>query len=512
MVQFVRVRESTYFDSVTLMLISSELAQMPQVKEAAVMMGTEHNKRLMLNSGVLDVKNAERIHPNDLVIGILAETQETIDQALKKLDELMAEKNTDSAEEKTVVHSLDAACERLGEANFTVISLPGAYAGREAMRAMQKGLHVLLFSDNVDLETEIMLKDYALEHGLLMMGPDCGTAMINGVALGFANRVRRGNIGLVAAAGTGLQEVTTLIHRMGGGVSQALGTGGRDGKDAVGGKMLLQCIDALEDDRATDAIGIISKPLGEKTLQKLTRKIKTLRKPTVVCFLGASDQAFERSARTLEEAAAMLCKICGVNGGLSAELPKLSVAEARKKLVPEQKYLRGLYSGGTLCYETMLLLQQKGILCFSNISQDEHWALNDPEKSEKHTLVDMGEDYFTNGMPHPMIDPRLRAERIVREGLAPETAVILLDCVLGYGSNADPAGELAKAIQKAQKGRASAGEVIFVASICGTDEDIQCRSQQKRILEACGVEVFESNAQAALYVAALLQKEGGENA
>lgn len=511
MVQFVRVQESTYFDSVTLMLISSKLAEMPQVKEAAVMMGTDHNKRLMLQSGVLDAANAERIHPNDLTIGILAETQEAVDEALKKLDELMQEKNTVGKTEDSPVHSLKAACDRLGTANFSIVSLPGAYAGREAMNAMQHGLHVLLFSDNVDLETEIRLKDYALEHGLLMMGPDCGTAIVNGIALGFANRVRRGKIGLVAAAGTGLQEVTTLIHRMGGGVSQALGTGGRDGKDAVGGRMLLQCLNALEQDEGTKVIGIISKPLGARTLEKLQQALKDLKKPVIACFLGAPKQDAGQYAATLEEAAVMLCALSGVKKELCKEKQTLSAEEAAKKLAPEQKYLRGLYSGGTLCYETLLLLRQHGIECFSNLSLDKAWTLEDPERSCEHTLVDMGDDYFTNGMPHPMIDPRLRTERIVREAIDPETAVILLDCVLGYGSNADPAGELAKAIRRAKAERKAGGEVIFVASICGTDEDIQCRSLQKQTLEACGVVVLESNARATLYAAELLHIRKGED-
>lgn len=501
MVQFVKVQESTYFDSVTLMLISSKLAELPQIKEAAVMMGTDHNKRLMLQSGVLDEDHAQKIKPNDLAIGILAETQEAVDAALAQLDVLMQEKDDANDESQSVpAHSLETACERLGTANFSIVSLPGAYAGREAQKAMEHGLHVLLFSDNVDLETENQLKDYALSHGLLMMGPDCGTAIVNGVALGFANRIRRGKIGLVAAAGTGLQEVTTLVHRMGGGVSQALGTGGRDGKDAVGGKMLLQCLSALEQDEETEVIGIISKPLGEKTLATLQDKLQTLQKPVVACFLGAPKQDAGHYAATLEEAAEMLCALAGYESGLE-QTPLVSCAS----FAPQQKYLRGLYSGGTLCYETLLLLKQRGIVCNSNLSLDPEHVLADPDISFADTLVDMGDDYFTNGMPHPMINPRLRTDRIVREACDPETAVILLDCVLGYGSNADPAGEIVKAVRRAKAERHAEGDIVFVASICGTDEDIQCRRQQKQILQECGVIVAESNARAALYTAELLK-------
>lgn len=500
MVQFVRVQESTYFDSVTLMLISSKLAELPQIKEAAVMMGTDHNKRLMLQSGVLNEANAHRAKPNDLIIGILGETQTAVEAALAQLDVLMQEKDTEDEARTTPAYSLEAACEQLGTANFSIISLPGAYAGREAQKAMEHGLHVLLFSDNVDLETENQLKDYALAHGLLMMGPDCGTAIVNGVALGFANRVRRGKIGLVAAAGTGLQEVTTLIHRMGGGISQALGTGGRDGKDAVGGKMLLQCLCALEQDEKTEVIGIISKPLGERTLTLLQSKLQTLQKPVVACFLGTSKQNTGCYAATLEEAASMLCTLAGYPAMLAPNSPFPNTFFDHR-----QTYLRGLYTGGTLCYETLLLLKEHGIICHSNLSSEFSLALKDPERSYAHTVVDMGDDYFTNGMPHPMIDPRLRSERIVREACDPETAVILLDCVLGYGSNADPAGELSKAIQIARAARTAAGEVVFIASVCGTDEDIQCLERQKQVLQECGVVVAESNARAALYAAELLK-------
>lgn len=505
MIQFVDVRKSTYFDSVTLMLISGKLAELPQIVEAAVMMGTEHNKRLMLRSGVLDEGNAAKVKPNDLVIGILAETQDALDAARQQLDVLMREKDSEDEALTVPIPDLDAACDKLGTANFSVISLPGAYAGREAQKAMARGLHVLLFSDNVDLETENRLKDYALAHGLLMMGPDCGTAIVNGVALGFANRVRRGRIGLVAAAGTGLQEVTTLIHRMGGGISQALGTGGRDGKDAVGGKMLLQCLRALAQDPQTEVIGIISKPLGEKTLSLLQAELQTLRKPIVTCFLGAPKKDVGHYSATLAQAARTLCALGGYPDVLAAQpLP------AAPTFAPKQAYLRGLYSGGTLCYETLLLLKSQGIDCHSNLSATSAFSLADPEQSRAHTLVDMGDDYFTNGMPHPMIDPRLRTARIVREACDPETAVILLDCVLGYGSHPDPAAALADAVRRARAARRAEGEVVFVASVCGTEEDIQCRSRQEATLRDSGVVVAESNAAAALYAAELLKGACGK--
>src|SRR4030095_10708603 len=136
--------------------------------------------------------------------------------------------------------SIALGLERAEDADIALISVPGDYAAAEALKALAQGLNVMLFFDNVAIADERAIKLYARARTLLVMGPDCGTAIVNGVPLGFANVVRRGDIGLVAASGTGLQEVTCRIHNLGGGISQAIGTGGRDLKDAGGGMPVLQ--------------------------------------------------------------------------------------------------------------------------------------------------------------------------------------------------------------------------------------------------------------------------------
>lgn len=514
MVSYNEVRPNAYYDSVTLMLFSSNLSNMDGVKEAAVMMGTEHNKSLMINSGVLSPEDAARVSANDLVIGIIADGQETVDAALAVLAEQFENKELSAAgEEQLRAKTMDSAVKKLGEPNFAIVSLPGKYAGVEAMKAMENGMHVLLFSDNVSLEKEIELKDYALEHDLLMMGPDCGTAIINGVALGFANVVRQGSIGVVAAAGTGLQEVTVVIDRLGGGISQALGTGGRDVKEAVGGKMMLQALEALKNDPGTRVIGIISKPPAESVLREIIESLKDTDKPVVACFMGADKSCFDGTgiipAGNLEEAAAYMVDLekgkeigadeTGKSGKDMDELVSKTVAA----LKPGQKYIRGLYSGGTLCYEAMILLKDAVGEVNSNIALDEEYMLKNVEESVGNTLLDMGDDYFTDGMPHPMIDVRLRVERIKKEALDPETAVMLFDCVLGYGCHEDPAGALANAVTEA---RILAGDrnIVFVASVCGTDNDIQKRSEQEDKLRSAGVIVMPSNAQASRAAARIL--------
>lgn len=507
------VKQNAYYDSVTLMLISSAMGDVPGVVEAAAMMGTDHNKALMKNSGILSDEIAAGASANDLIIGISAESQEVIDAALLVLNERFESKNQSAADDTALrAKSLDGAFGKIPDLNFTVISLPGKYAKAEAMKCMKKGVHVLLFSDNVSIEEENELKDYAVDNNLLMMGPDCGTAIINGVALGFANVVRGGNIGVVAAAGTGLQEVTVIIDRLGGGISQALGTGGRDVKDAVGGKMMLLALDALEKDPETKVIGIVSKPPAKSVMQKVLEKVRGIEKPVVACFLGGDpalvDGTGALAARTLEDAAGFMVALARGETPVEAASPadaEAMAAEQAAKIEPGRRYLRGLFSGGTLSYEAMLILQDNCGGIYSNTALDPAFSLQDVENSCQHTIVDMGDDYFTDGMPHPMIDTRLRVERLKKEAMDPETAVILLDCVLGYGCNADPAGALADAIAQADQA-AGGRKLAYVASVCGTDFDIQKRSAQEETLRKAGVIVMPNNAQASRMAAMIIEK------
>jgi succinyl-CoA synthetase alpha subunit len=396
-------------------------------------------------------------------------------------------------------------------ANVAVISVAGRYATDEAWDALSHGLHVLLFSDNVSLDDEIALKKYAREQGLLLMGPGAGTTILNNVALGFANVLPRGPVGIVSAAGTGLQEVSTLLARHGVGLSQGIGTGGRDLKKEVGGIMMLEALKALQQDEGTSVIVLISKPPAEDVVRLILDQVAASVKPTVICFLGGDTSALENipnviPARTLYECALRAVQLVRPEIGdvkASLETENMRLAEQAKSLKAKrnakQRYLRGLFSGGTLCYEAQVIWEK--ILedqMYSNAPLPGGSTLPDSTKSYQHTAVDLGEEEFTVGRPHPMIDNDLRVRRILQEARDPEVAVIMLDVVIGYGAHPDPASELGQAARDAQKlARDEGRELIFVASVTGTEEDPQSLSKTTSMLERAGVIVCDSNSAAA---------------
>ncbi len=492
-----RIQKGAYFDSVTLMTVGKEITSMEEVVDAAVVMGTAENKRIMAASGLLPPE-LENAGDSDLLIAVKLADDKDTDAVLAAVDEcLKAAKHPPEAGEEVRAASLEGGLQILPGANMAMISVAGKYAGDVAWQALERGLHVMLFSDNVPIETEVALKKEAKSKGLLVMGPDCGTAIINGVPLAFANAVRRGTIGIVAAAGTGLQGVSCIIANEGQGVSQAIGTGGRDVKEAVGGMMFREALAALAEDDQTEVILLVSKPPHESVVKEIHKDIKGIDKPVVCVFLGAKSCG-PRMADTLEEAA--LLGVCLARGCELDEVTKLladrlkdiqelAKVEAEKRS-PGQKYVRGLFSGGTFCTEAQVLFKDLIPDVYSNAPTDSSFRLKDSLKSKKNTVVDLGEDEFTAGRPHPMIDYSLRVNRIKEEADDPETAVILLDVVLGYGSNLDPASELREAVADASK------KVAVVCSITGTDQDPQNRSLVEKALKAAGAIVMPTNAAA----------------
>jgi succinyl-CoA synthetase alpha subunit len=510
------VRKNTYYDSVFLMLATKALKQRPGIKEAVVAMGTEVNVGLLKEIGLLS-EEAESIRPNDLVIAIEAESEEAVEEACRIAEEVLQKRNQGGGEEEYRPVSIEGALKILPEANLMVISVPGRYAAREARRALNKGLHVMLFSDHVSVEEEVDLKEMALERGLLMMGPDCGTAILNGKPLCFANVVRRGPIGLVAASGSGLQEVCCCLDRMVGGISQAIGTGGRDLQDRrVRGRMMLLGIEALKHDPETRVIVVLSKPPAEELAAKVLSKLEDTGKPCVVHFLGLKPSDTRGSVQfsgNMEETAAMAVALSRGEEyhrscfSLSeAEASRVAEAEA-KNMASGQRYVRGLFAGGTLAIEAMALFEEKGFRILSNVQKKTDRALQSPHCSEGHAIVDLGDDVFTLGRPHPMIDPSQRDERIAKEAADPETALLLLDVVLGYGAHEDPCGALAESVSKAKKQVAARGGYLSViASITGTEKDFQNMAEQKKKLEAAGCLVMPSNYQAALLAVHVMRK------
>jgi succinyl-CoA synthetase alpha subunit len=392
-------------------------------------------------------------------------------------------------------------------ANLALISTPGDYAAAEAMKALRLGLNVMMFSDNVPAADEIALKRYADVHGLMVMGPDCGTAILGGVPLGFANVVRRGAIGVVGASGTGLQQVTCLIDRAGQGISQAIGTGGHDLSRDVGGITMLRGLEALAADKTTKVIVLISKPPSPEVAQKILDRARSAKKPVVVAFLGADPKSIAgrnlHPAATLEDAASAAAALAqGKKPKPSTAVPKIKAP----RLARSQKFIRGLYSGGTFCYEASLILGAALSPVSSNTPVGKAASMQDVWKSQGHALIDLGDDVFTRGRPHPMIDHRLRNERIAKEAADPETAIILVDVVLGYASHPDPAGVIAPVLKAAQA-RAKKGnrKIIFVGFVCGTEADPQNMAAQEKALADAGMILARSNAQAVRLAAKMVK-------
>jgi FdrA protein len=487
------VRPDAYRDSVELMRVAAEVEKLPGVSRAALMMATPANRELLAGAGLLDSRGAAA-GPNDLVVAVAAADRAAMDRALGEAARLLDQQAavSSASRDRPPPLSISEAMAEFAGANLAIISTPGAYATAEALKALKRGLHTFIFSDNVPIADEALLKRLAVKKKLLVMGPDCGTAILDGVPLGFANAVRRGRIGLVGASGTGLQQVSCLIDRLDEGCSQVIGVGGHDLDERVGGLMMQAAIERLAADPGTQVIVLISKPPAPAVARRVLEIARKSGKPVVVNFLGG-DPATIRAAGvvpavTLEDAAHVAVALCrGKRAAVSAPAvtPKLAAAGRAKarRFAKDQQLIRGLYSGGTLCQEAALILGD----------------------GAKHTTIDLGDDEFTVGRPHPMIDFRLRNERIAEAAKDGSTAIILLDVVLGYGAHADPAGALAPAIEGATKAAARAGRgLAIVASVCGTPADPQGLDRQEKRLAAAGVLLAPSNAQAARLAASMV--------
>jgi FdrA protein len=511
------IKKGEYFDSVTLMLVARDASKIEGVLDAAIVMGTAQNKSILEMSEMLldEFKNAS---DNDLIIAVKAKDEAAAVSGLKKTEELLEksrQKTTESSE--YMPKSIESALKVLPGANMVIISVAGKYAAEEAMKALQHELHVMIFSDNVPKDKTLEVKQLGREKGLLVMGPDCGTAIINGAPLGFANVVNRGDIGIVSAAGTGLQEVSSIISNEGGGISQGIGTGGIDMKKDFGGLSFLTGLEALIADPQTRVIALISKPPHPEVLERIGEVLKINKKPVVAAFLGA-DPALVRSigaipTSSLEEAALLSVSL---SKGISMEQFNKEIEESEnklkelakglaKQLQPEQKYLRGLFQGGTLAYETQVILKDMIGDINSNVPLDPKLGLADSWRSVGHTVVDLGEDEFTVGRPHPQIDFALRNKRILEEAHDKSVAIIYLDVVIGHGTNLNPGEELAPVIAKAKK----VGNSLIIVNVTGTDRDPQNKSNVVKMYKDAGAVVLERNASASRLAGYILQNLRG---
>lgn len=481
------VRRGRWADSAKLLAAARAAEAVDGVTQAACFMGTPANVTTARELGLWDPQ-MEGSGPDDMVISVEgADADAGLRAAIGVLDARPAGGGGEVTRQPTNIGKVSA--------DVAVISVPGEYAALEAHKALSAGMDVMLFSDGVSVEDEVTLKRRARELGRLVMGPGCGTAIIDGVGLAFANVVREGPVGVVAAAGTGAQEVTVLLDRFGTGVSTCYGTGGRDLHEEVGAITMLDAIDRLVADPDTDVILCVSKPPAPAVAEQVLAALSATPKPAAVCFVGATGLDAPEGvsiAATLEDAAVLAARMAGAT---AERAPRPPVDWVLPGLV------RGLYSGGTLCSEAAAILADKLPIVESNAAAGKAVKLKAGQQPTTHACLDLGEEEYTRGRPHPMIDPFARAELLAEVAADPAISVILLDVVLGYGSHDDPAGALIPAIQAALKAR---DRLAVVAHVCGTDADPQVASRQEAALAEAGVHLAASNAQAARLAAALV--------
>jgi FdrA protein len=473
-----RVFPRLYRDSVALMAIASGTESLEGVERVGAVMATPANLEILRESDMLpEGLNAA---PDDLVIVVRGDSPDTVDSALDAAEAslMSVESGRKQADRPAATIGEGIAAMSAEDPDraptMAAISIPGGYAAVVAERALRDGLHVFCFSDNVPIEDEVRVKRLARDRGLLHMGPDCGTAIIDGVPLGFANVVRRGSVGIVAASGTGAQEVSRLLDLAGAGISQLIGVGGRDLSAEVDGTMTELALDLLEADPDTKVIVIVSKPPSGPVAERLLGRLAAIARggtPAVACFLGADDEDGDVTVRgTLEGGAVAAAAAAG-------HRLETDVAGDPPTTAPPGRVL-GLYTGGTLASEAKLLLKRAGVT--------------------ELEVLDLGDDEYTAGKPHPMIDPEARAARIEAAGADPSVGILLLDLVIGYGASPDPATPVVDALASARAAAAADGrELLVIGSVCGTPGDPQGLDRQRALLERAGVVLVPTNAAAA---------------
>ncbi|MDE9798591.1 acyl-CoA synthetase FdrA [Staphylococcus delphini] len=484
------IKENTYQDSIVLMLLSNKLNSIDGVKKVSVMMGTPANKDIFRASG-LGSDELDQANPNDIVVVIDTEDEAKVTEVDEMVEAtLKGENSVDATSNEQEAHNWKRALELANNPNMALISIPGQYAAMEAENALNEGLHVFMFSDNVPKADELRLKEMAHEKGLLVMGPDCGTGIIHSVPLAFTNIVKEGNIGLVGASGTGIQEVTTIIDREGTGVTNAIGTGGRDLSTEIGAITMLDSIKALNQDPKVKVITVISKPPAKEVKDKVLNVLRNIEKPVVTLFLGDKPTYHEPGiyhAYTLEEAARVSVQLS--NGEVPNFKPSI-LTDIDVNFAEGQIGIKGFYSGGTLAYEAAMLINHT--LKNTKSEKQEGYML----KTEAHAVIDLGDDIYTQGKPHPMIDPEKRIEMLEASIEDETTAVVLLDDVIGNGSHDDMATELAPTISKViQHAKDRGRNIVVLATVVGTEQDHQGYQQQIDILKRAGAVICETNDQ-----------------
>lgn len=522
----VLVKSNYYRDSLNLLKISDIMKRSSSgIVEAVVIMGTKTNKAVLVKLGFPSTK-INQATESDLIIAIEAVDKGSVDSALRKVEELL---HSDGSSDTSNLVSenptdLDSALVSMSNANLALISIPGEYVKDLSIKLSNEGIHQQIFSDHVPLDDELTIKKYAAKKGLLVLGPGAGTSIINGKGIGFSNVLRTGPVGIIAAAGTGLQEVSSLLDQCDIGVVYGLGVGANDPKEKIGGLMMLEALKALEELPDIEIMTIVSKPPSPRAKKQIIDYIvKHGKKKYVLAFLGGGhDDSLPNSTKSkIVQVTTLASAVFAVAGLTSNELYKQSLVRLRiepeilqrsvakewKGFGQQQKYIRALYTGGTFAYETQVILN--GILkdLFSNAPTGRTKKLPQSSKSKKHSILDLGEEEFTQGRPHPMIDPTIRRLRLVEESQDPEVGVVMMDFVLGYGSNPDPVGAVLKEIRQVKATARKSGRYLsIVTHVCGTKRDPQGYDESVRKLENAGALVFPTNALAAIASAQIIAR------
>jgi FdrA protein len=488
----VRRHADAYHDSMLLMAATRALTASTGVDWGTALMATPQNVELLAEQGV----DAQGARANDLLLAVRAESSEDAMRALDAAEAVLA--GTRAVErDLTVVRprTITAAVADLAGANVAVVSVPGSYAALAAHQALSAGMDVLLFSDGVSVDDEVALKTRAESLGRLVMGPGAGTAVLGGVGLGFANTVSPGRVGVVAAAGTGAQEVLALLTAGGSGVAAVIGVGGRDLSRAVGGRMTRSALQRLAGQADVDVLLLVTKPPDPDVLAGVLPAANG--KPLVVVAQGAEEvqtPAKVHSVRTIDEGVEAALTELGMPAPELGSGLRAMAETAIERLDPGRIAVRGVFSGGSLCYQAMHVLSRRLGPIHSNTPLHPDWRV--PAPPGAHVCIDAGEEEFTVSRPHPMIDAEARADLLRQAGDDPITAVLLFDVVLGHGAHPDPAGVLAPVVE------AITGPSVVV-HVLGTDADPQGLEGQRRVLADAGCLVARSGARAALLAAAV---------
>lgn len=520
-----QVKRNYYRDSLNLLKISDALKCNDGILEAAVVMGTRMNKEVLVKLGFPSSK-VKQARDSDLLVAIQAENSKSMNFALIKLEELL---NSDGTPQEGnlsgSVFDVDSALSSMPDANLALISIPGEYVRDLSIKLTDVGIHQQIFSDHVPLKDELKIKEHAVKRGVLILGPGAGTSIINGRGIGFSNAVRTGPVGIVAAAGTGLQEVSTLLDHCDIGVKHALGVGGNDPKKEIGGLMMLESLKVLEALSDIEIIAIVSKPPSHDVEETMVDYIiRNGKKKYVLAFIGGDTESVQISNRTKKKLvqvntlASAVFAVARLRGRrelktalerihITYEMMHAMVKREWKKLHKQQKYVRALYTGGTFAYEAQVILNNILEEIYSNTPTAGSMQLHTSSDSQKNSILDLGEEEFTQGRAHPMIDPTVRKLRLIEESRDPKVGVILMDFVLGYGSHSDPVGAVINEIRQAKKiAEMNERHLSFIIHVCGTMDDVQGYRQSVRRLESAGSLVFPTNALAVIAAAHIISR------